>query len=299
GETRNPVADAGPDQIKEQAYYQGVNVTLDGSGSSDPDGDDITYEWTWSGGMATGVSPIVSLPLGTTTITLVVNDEILDSCCPDTVVITVVDTTPPVLTVPDDVMEEQTSFAGTPVSLDPATATDICDTDVDISDDAPAVFPLGETIVTFTATDDSGNTATGSMTVTVVDTTPPDVWCIPFINPSGKEEPTGKAKGKGVGENPDGFYQLNTEDICDSEPEIFVVDTGSGTVFGPFASGTVIKYTEDADATPEMKKIGSDKGKAGAVAWHIIGNGDISIYAVDHSGNVGTPCSCLVPPLPK
>ena len=36
-----------------------------------------------------------------------------------------------------------------------------------------ATFPLGTTTVTCTATDAHGNTATGSLTVTVHDTTPP------------------------------------------------------------------------------------------------------------------------------
>ena len=41
-----------------------------------------------------------------------------------------------------------------------------------------------------------------------------------------------------------------------------------------FAVGDVIKYTQDDDAVPESKKIGSGKGEAGAVVAHIIGNGD-------------------------
>jgi hypothetical protein len=91
-----PVADAGPDQTVEQDSHAGAGVTLDGSGSSDPDGDPLTYAWTWAGGSASGVTPTITLPLGTTTITLVVNDGTLDSD-PDTVDITVEDTTPPTI----------------------------------------------------------------------------------------------------------------------------------------------------------------------------------------------------------
>jgi len=87
---RPPVADAGSDRI----VYGGpagtttAQVALDGSGSYDPDGDPLTYTWTWDGNIAYGVSPTVELPVGTTTITLVVNDGELDSD-PDTVDITV------------------------------------------------------------------------------------------------------------------------------------------------------------------------------------------------------------------
>ena len=92
---RPPVADAGPDQTVECAGAS-TSVTLDGSGSSDPDGDALTYSWTWTGGSASGVSPTISLPHGTHTITLTVDDG-KGGTDTDEVVIDIVDTTPPAL----------------------------------------------------------------------------------------------------------------------------------------------------------------------------------------------------------
>lgn len=93
-----PVANAGTDQTIELQSCDGATVMLDGSASYDPDGDPLTYKWTWLGGSVEGPNPIITVPLGTTTVTLTVDDgKGLSSS--DTVNITVADTTLPVLNV--------------------------------------------------------------------------------------------------------------------------------------------------------------------------------------------------------
>jgi hypothetical protein len=92
-----PIANAGPDQTVERTGSTGAQVQLDGSGSTDPDGDAITYEWTWSGGSAAGVNPDVVLPAGETMITLTVSDGKLTDT--DEVIIKIEDTTPPDITI--------------------------------------------------------------------------------------------------------------------------------------------------------------------------------------------------------
>lgn len=83
-----PVADAGQDRtVYVTPPATTAMVTLDGSGSYDPDGDPLSYTWTWDGNTTHGVNPTIELPLGTTTITLVVSDGELSES--DTVDITV------------------------------------------------------------------------------------------------------------------------------------------------------------------------------------------------------------------
>jgi beta propeller repeat protein len=87
GRNRLPVADAGPDQALECASAAGTPMALDGSASFDPDDDPITYTWTGpfpeNGGLVPGAKPAVTLPLGLSTVRLVVNDAQEDSA-PDT-----------------------------------------------------------------------------------------------------------------------------------------------------------------------------------------------------------------------
>ncbi|MFC2166996.1 PKD domain-containing protein [Acidobacteriota bacterium] len=90
-----PTADAGPDQTDVPVGENcSTDVTLDGSSSSDNEGNTLTYSWTWSDGSAEGESPTIQLAPGTHVITLIVNDGTVDSD-PASVEITVIDNLPP------------------------------------------------------------------------------------------------------------------------------------------------------------------------------------------------------------
>jgi hypothetical protein len=168
-----PTADAGPDQTVECAGPAGSNAELDGLSSSDPDGDPLTFSWTDEIGTIIGTIPRISvtLPLGSQDFTLTVDDT-LGGIASDTTTVTVEDTIPPDLTLSTDVLVVNYSSGNAPGSLVDlsglASAVDICSATVSIANDAPSHFSAGRTLVTFTATDESGNSAEASVLVFVI-----------------------------------------------------------------------------------------------------------------------------------
>ena len=78
------------------------------------------------------------------------------------------DTTPPTMILPGPLPEDATSLAGVAITFN-VSARDAVDPNprVTCSPASGATFPIGTTTVTCTASDASGNTTTGSFTVTV------------------------------------------------------------------------------------------------------------------------------------
>lgn len=154
----------------------------------------------------------------------------------------------------------------------------------------------------FTVAQPTGQTGCTTATVKWADTTPPVAACLPGPNPHGKQiPPAGRSSlpGPKGGQNEDGFYDLDARDAVDPSPQVYVVDGATGHVFGPYAAGTKIKWTQAPGAEPSERAMGSTRGAAGAVAWHLKGRGDMLVHATDASGNTSSPLACLVPPLPK
>jgi len=91
---------------------------------------------------------------------------------------TIADTQSPSITCPADVTAQINTVNCTVDNVDLGTpVTDDDCSDVTVTNDAPAEFPAGVTIVTWTATDACGNSATCQQTVTVEDLIPPTVDC--------------------------------------------------------------------------------------------------------------------------
>ena len=91
--------------------------------------------------------------------------------------ITLMDSTPPRVHIPDDIIIEANSIDVNRVSLIEPEVFDRVKV-ILLSNDAPEVFPLGETVVTWTVIDSSGNIGISSHNVTVIDSTPPKINCM-------------------------------------------------------------------------------------------------------------------------
>jgi hypothetical protein len=106
------------------------------------------------------------------------------SATPVTRIVNVVDTTPPTVTAPADVVvntgagNTSCTVVVSDATLGTASASDSCQGSLSVTrTGVPSgnVFPAGETIITYSATDASNNTSTATQKVTVIDNTNPTI----------------------------------------------------------------------------------------------------------------------------
>lgn len=142
----------------------------------------------------------------------------------DTQTITVVDTTPPVLTIPADVTLECTGLSRI---FGEATATDGCGS-VAITFEDSVVEGCGVTQVvsrTWTATDECGNSVSEVQTISIIDTTPPTITIPEDTTVECSESTDPSAIGFATGEDMCGSVKITFDDVvnagtCDGEYSI-------------------------------------------------------------------------------
>jgi len=177
--------------------------------------------------------------------------------------VTVTDTTAPVLTVPAAVTSEANGVMST-VAIGSATATDIFA--VTVSSNAPATYPLGLTIVTWTATDANGNVSTATQNVTVVDTTAPAVTAT--LVPVSMEEDEAVFRVK-----------FTASDIADPNPAVTATLNGATVT-----NGQIVKLERDDELKVEF-----EHGKLEIKGM----NFSLNVSATDASGNTGNAATAF------
>jgi len=144
--------------------------------------------------------------------------------------------TPPSITCPPNVtVNASQDQCGATVTLNNPSLNTDCNKGVTFMNNAPPIFPVGKTNVTFTATDSCGNTATCITMVTVTETVPPEITC-----------PANLTVGCDV--NTDDLDQFGEPDATDNCPGVVVTDSviRNQNLCG---IGTIIRYFKATDAS--------------------------------------------------
>ncbi|MEZ4237724.1 MAG: HYR domain-containing protein [Myxococcota bacterium] len=269
---RPPTAVIDPESPIECNQTESAAVLLDGTGSSDPDGDIAAYDWRVDDAdVGSGALLAQELPLGASFVELTVVDT-LAAFDKEEQTLEVVDTTPPTLTPPPDLVAECTSSAGTPIDVGEAAASDVCDDAVVVQDDALGTYPLGETVVTWTAEDASGNTSSASQSVLVVDTTPPDLSL--SVSPSSLWPPNHKLRTITA--------TVSATDVCDAAPTIQLLSITSNEADNGTGDGDTANDIQNAATGTDDRTFDLRAERAGTGTGRVY---TITYRATDASGN--------------
>ncbi|MFP2903622.1 ELWxxDGT repeat protein [Pyxidicoccus sp. 3LFB2] len=174
-------------------------------------------------------------PMGATVVTVTATDA-AGNAATCSFRVTVRDDTRPTVSCPTSVTAEATGASGATVSYPPATASDsgTGSPSIGYSHASGALFPLGVTTVTATATDATGNSASCTFEVIVRDTTAPGLTC-----PAGAVAEATSASGATVE-----YAPAVASDAVSASPEL-VYSHASGTVF-PAGATQVTVTARDA-----------------------------------------------------
>ena len=280
-----PTAIAGDDQKVECNQTGGATFDLDGSQSYDPDNNIASF--VWLKGSRTGerignlpraqFTQLVSTPTSSNQTPYVL--KVIDAFgqyAEDTTQVNVVDTTPPDVTAPAAVTAECTGPAGTPVNnLGAATATDVCDASPDVTSDAPQLFMLGKNTVTWTATDESTNQSTATQSVTIVDTTPPNLTVT--LSPTVLWPPNHKLVPITA--------TIAVSDICDPHPTVRLVSIKSNEPDNGLGDGDTVGDVQEATFGTDDRTFLLRAERSGTGSGRVY---TVTYQAGDASGNTTT-----------
>jgi PKD repeat protein len=264
GANAAPIADAGGPY----SGTVGVAVTFDGSGSSDPDGTIVAYDWDFGdGNTGTGATPShVYATDGTFTVAITVTDD-LGATGTDTTTATIgVGNQAPTA----DAGGPYSGTVGVAINFDGTGSTDpdgtIVAYDWDFGDGGTGVgatpsyaySAAGTYNVTLTVTDDAGATDSASTSAEVVD--------------SGNQTPAAP-ESLVVTDNADGSAEVNWADKSDNEDGFEIERQGRHKKRDAWVGSTIISVAANVTAYTDQSGDGTFRyrvrsiNQAGASAW--------------------------------
>ncbi|MCI5224562.1 MAG: HYR domain-containing protein, partial [Candidatus Electrothrix sp. AR4] len=169
--------------------------------------------------------PPAGFPLGRTSVTWTAEDAAGNKASAKQWV-TVIDTTPPELTIPADIEDFEATGPLTPVQIGQASATDLVGV-FSLANNAPVTYSVGTTVVEWIACDAAENCSSAWQLVTVVDTTPPAITLT--IEPT--SEPYTTEDNIEV--------QITVADLVDADPDVILTHNSP-------------RYDVETDITPGM-----------------------------------------------
>jgi len=240
--TGTPICDAGGPYFSNTCGGDAASVTLDATGSIDPDGDTISYFWTSNCANASFSDSSSATPTlqfdgpcnGVCLAQLTVNDSTKSSQCCASVAIADGN---PAITCPADTTVGCGADTST-ASTGNATAIDSCTDNPSITFEESTTNGCGDTSTitrTFTATDECGLTASCDQTITVADTAPPSITCPDDVTLDCSESTDTSNTGRATATDP-----------CDDHPTFSSSD--DVTLNGCVTSGTIVRTWTATDA---------------------------------------------------
>lgn len=272
-----------------------------------------------------------TFPLGSTTVVWTVTDGSSNTAtCNQTVIVT--DGQNPTISCPSTVTVNadagQCTASG--VSLGTPTASDNCAV-ASTTNDGLSAYPVGSTTVTWTATDNAGNTNTCTQTVTVIDNQNPTISCpsninmvassgqcgrvVTFTAPTTTDNCTGQTLSQTAGLASGSFFAVGTQTLT-----FVVTDASSNTATCSFTVTITDNQPPVFLNCPVDFTVDSDPGSCDAVVTYVnllandncdgpvtpvigpglasgatfpIGDTQVTYTATDGASNVGT-CSFIV-----
>jgi len=246
--------------------------------------------------------------------------------------VTVQDAAAPVIISPINITVAAADGLGTPISdsaiqtfLNTANVSDDVDSELNITNDAPSVFPLGVTLVTFSAIDSTGNVGSSQSSVSVADQGKPEITLYGSTSITLSLHDTYAEPGFDALDNVDGVITDNVVVIGTIDTQVIGIYTLNYTVVDAAGNSGLVKSRQvtvqdaqapvitvpnnievaavDAFGTPSAHQVISTFLQAATVSDDIdnnlvitnnaplifpLGSTSVVFNAIDSIGNVGT-----------